>query len=174
MIMDLVDSKTQWRTIDDVVMGGVSNSTIEIADGVATFSGVVSLENNGGFASVRTLPADHDLASFDGLMLRLRGDGKRYAFRLRTTDEFDGVSYQIMIQPPAGEWTDIVVRFSDFEPVFRGRRVAGHPPLDPSRVKTLGFLISGGQAGNFRLDIQSVRGWDDSASGGEAPAEGSG
>ncbi len=97
--------------------------------------------------------------------MHLRGDGKGYAFRLRTTSDFDGVSYQVLVQPPAREWTDVVVRFADFEPVFRGRRVSGHPPLDPGRIKTFGFLISQKQDGRFELDVGSIRGWVDPTKG---------
>lgn len=177
MIFDFETPDREWRTINDGVMGGVSNSTMSVTDGVASFSGIVSLENNGGFASVRSLPADHDLGEFDGVALRLRGDGKRYAFRLRTTDRFDGPSYQAMIEPGAGEWSELVIRFGQFEPVYRGRPVPGYEPLDPSRVKTFGFLISDKQEGEFRLDIDWIRGWKapgDPPSSGEAPADGSG
>ncbi len=160
MIVDFKTPNGEWRTINDGVMGGVSSSTMSISDGVATFSGVVSLENNGGFASVRSLPAGHELGGFDGVVLRLRGDGKRYAFRLRTTDRFDGPSYQAMIRPEADVWSELVIPFGEFEPVYRGRPVPGHEPLDPSRVRTFGFLISGKQEGEFRLDIEWIRGWN--------------
>lgn len=175
MIFDFKTPDAGWRTINDVVMGGVSNSAMSVADGVASFSGVVSLDNNGGFASVRSLPGDHDLAEFDGLALRLRGDGKRYAVRLRTTDRFDGPSYQAMIEPDAGEWSELVIRFGEFEPVYRGRPVPGYEPLDPSRVRTFGFLISDKQEGPFRLDIDWIRGWkasEDAPPSGDAPADG--
>ena len=72
-----------------------------LEDGVGVFRGVVSLENGGGFASVRSEPQDHDLSTFDGLVLKVRGDGKRYRFRLRTSRAFDGVSYQAPLEPAA-------------------------------------------------------------------------
>lgn len=159
MIADFQSSELGWQTIDDVVMGGASRSRLEIADGVATFSGAVSLENNGGFASVRSIPAEHDLSRFDGVVLKVRGDGHRYGFRLRTTNAFDGVSYQAEIEPPAEEWSEVVIPFEDFEPVFRGRRVASAPALEPANVRTMGLIIAGKQAGPFRLDIQWIAGW---------------
>jgi NADH dehydrogenase [ubiquinone] 1 alpha subcomplex assembly factor 1 len=46
-----------WRAIDDVVMGGVSRSTLQRhAPGIASFSGIVSLDRGRGFASVRSQP----------------------------------------------------------------------------------------------------------------------
>jgi monofunctional biosynthetic peptidoglycan transglycosylase len=88
----------------------------------------------------------------------VKGDGKRYGVRLRTTAAFDGVSYQTVIQPEAGEWREITLPFTGFQPVFRGRRVPDAPPLDRSRVKTLGLIIAEKQAGPFRLEIEWIRG----------------
>lgn len=142
-----------WSSIDDSVMGGVSSSGMMIENRVGVFSGTVSLANNGGFASVRTLPASYGLAAHDSLVVQVRGDGRRYKIRLRTTDSFDGVSYQASIDPPAGRWTEIEVPFTDFVPVWRGRRVADYEALDAARIRTFGLLISDNQAGPFRLEI---------------------
>jgi monofunctional biosynthetic peptidoglycan transglycosylase len=152
MVVDFSSGSEPWASIDDVVMGGVSTSEMVLADGYASFQGTVSFENNGGFASVRSRPDRHDLSTCDGLVLKVRGDGRRYGFRLRTSASFDGVSYQAELAPPAGEWQEVRLPFEAFGPVFRGRRVADHPPLDPAEIRTLGILIAR-QKGPFRLDI---------------------
>jgi monofunctional biosynthetic peptidoglycan transglycosylase len=157
VIVDFASENEAWPSIDDVVMGGVSESAMTVADGVAVFSGEVSFDSNGGFASVRSRPGERDLSAFAGLVLEVRGDGKRYGFRLRTDAAFDGVSYQAVLEPPAGEWVEVTIPFTDFEPVYRGRRVAGHPALDPARITTLGLIISR-QEGPFRLELRSIRG----------------
>jgi monofunctional biosynthetic peptidoglycan transglycosylase len=161
MIIDFQARTEPWRNIDDVVMGGLSSSEMVIEDGVAVFRGDVSLDNYGGFASVRSESAEHDLSAFDGLVLRVRGDGKRYKVRLRTTGAFDGPSYQTTIEPAPGEWQEIAIPFRDFEAVFRGRRLPDHPPLDPGEVKTFGLLIADKQAGPFRLEIEWIGGYTD-------------
>jgi monofunctional biosynthetic peptidoglycan transglycosylase len=155
-IIDFARGDATWPNINDGVMGGVSSGQMVATDGFATFRGTVSFDNNGGFSSVRSPAVIHDLSAFDGLVLRVRGDGKRYAFRLKTDASFDGVSYQVEIEPPAGEWTEITVRFTDFIPVYRGRVVPDHPRLDPSRIATFGLLISR-QEGPFKIDIASIR-----------------
>jgi monofunctional biosynthetic peptidoglycan transglycosylase len=157
MIVDFSAGATGWPSIDDSVMGGVSQSSMKVISGVGVFSGMVSFDNNGGFASVRSRPERRDLSAYSGLLLRVRGDGKRYGFRLRTDDAFDGVSYQAVLHPLAGEWTEVALKFADFEPVYRGRRVARHPALDPSRITTMGLIISR-QEGPFRLEIESILG----------------
>ncbi len=156
MIVDFASGSESWPNIDDAVMGGVSSSEMVVEEGHASFRGLVSFDNNGGFASVRSRPQVRDLSAFDGLVLRVRSDGKSYGFRIRTTASFDGVSYQVVLAPPAGEWIDVSVPFSDFVPVWRGRTVAGHPKLDPAKVTTFGLIISR-QEGPFRLDISNIR-----------------
>lgn len=79
---NLVDQN--WYVLNDDVMGGVSISSLDYnKDGYATFSGKVSLENNGGFASVRCVTGIVKVQPKGKVILRLKGDGKRYQFRLR-------------------------------------------------------------------------------------------
>jgi hypothetical protein len=116
-----------WRPVDDVVMGGVSSSTFEPAGpGIARFRGSVSLERNGGFASVRT------------------------------SDAFDGIQYQARFTAPAGTWTDVRLAVDAFVPTFRGRRVPLVPALDPARVRALGLMVSDKQAGAFALLVDRI------------------
>lgn len=146
-----------WYAVDDVVMGGVSRSGFDLPEpGIARFSGRVSLENGGGFASVRTPPGDWDTAGVTAFVLRVRGDGRRYKFNIRNADGFDGVQYQAGFTPPAGEWTEIRLPVASFVPTFRGRTLAGVPPLDPAEVRALGFMVSEKQAGPFELLIDRI------------------
>lgn len=146
-----------WRPVDDVVMGGVSSSTFEQAGpGIATFRGKVSLENFGGFASVRTPPRDWGTAGAKAFLLRVRGDGKAYKFTVRTGDAFDGIQYQARFAAPAGAWTDARLPVDEFVPTFRGRRVPFAPALDPAKVRALGLMVSDKQAGPFALLVDRI------------------
>ena len=154
---DDVAEAASWRPVDDVVMGGVSRSAFDLAEaGIARFSGKVSLEYNGGFASVRTPPRDWDTAGAKAFVLRARGDGHAYKFTLRTGDGFDGIQYQARFAPPAGEWTDVRLAVESFVPTFRGRVLNDSPPLDPARVRALGLMISDRQAGPFELLVDRI------------------
>lgn len=159
MIFDFRAGAEPWRSIDDVVMGGRSSSEMVVSDGIAVFRGEVSLANNGGFASVRSDLGELDLSAFTGLVLRVRGDGKHYKLRLRTTTAFDGVSYQAPLEPAAGDWQELAVPFTAFEAVFRGRRLPDHEALEPAEVKSIGLMIKDGQAGPFRLEIEWIQGY---------------
>ncbi|MEJ2684992.1 MAG: CIA30 family protein [Candidatus Sulfobium sp.] len=153
--------KERWEPLNDVVMGGRSEGGMSVADGAAVFTGRVSLENSGGFASVRSLPQEFDLTGYDGLIVEVRGDGRRYRLRLKTDDDFEGFAYQAtFFTDPAG-WTEARLSFEEFFPVFRGRLVDGAPGLDPSRIRRVGFMIADRQEGPFRLEIREVKAYSE-------------
>lgn len=145
-----------WNVINDGVMGGVSTSQFTHRIDKVVFSGVVSLQNNGGFASVRSAPEPLDLSAFQGIVLRVRGDGKVYKFNLRTDNSRNSINYRHAFETKAGEWITVELPFADFQPSFRGRIVTEAPPLDTTIIVTLGFLIADRQQGPFRLEIKTI------------------
>jgi len=157
-----------FAPIDDVVMGGRSWSRAEGADGALRFTGEVSLEQGGGFASIRSRPRPVDLSGCAGLTITARGDGRRYKVNLRTDEAFDGVTWQALLELPAGAWRTVTLPFAAFEPRFRGRAVPAAGPLDPSRLATLGFLVGDRQAGPFRLEVARVEGAREAGTAGRA------
>ena len=156
---------TRWRAINDDVMGGVSRGHLHMEHGIGVFSGETSLENNGGFASVRREPEAFDLSETAGLLLRVRGDGRRYQLRLRTDRLFDGGAYRALFQPAAGEWQQLALPWHEFEAVFRGRRLEDAPPFDPGAIQQVGLLIADRTAGPFRLEVD----WLDAMDRDETP-----
>jgi NADH dehydrogenase [ubiquinone] 1 alpha subcomplex assembly factor 1 len=159
VLLDFGDDEeiTQWMAVNDVVMGGMSVSAFEPAGpGIARFRGTVSLENSGGFASVRTSPRRWNSSGASAFVLRVLGDGHAYKFTVRTDDGFDGVQYQSRFTPPAGAWYEARLPVESFAATFRGRIVPGSRPLDPARVRALGLMISDKQAGPFELLVDWI------------------
>ena len=144
-----------WRAIDDVVMGGVSDSEFVATEEGAAFAGTVSLKQGGGFASVRAPEGTWALDDASGLRLRLKGDGKRY-WLTTYTDAGGSISYRAPLEPPE-HWSTLSVSFDALTPYRRGTEVSGAPPFDPADLRTLGFLIADKQAGPFRLGVQWIR-----------------
>lgn len=156
-VFDTPAATQQWQAINDGVMGGVSVSRLRFDPaGYAVFEGDVSLENNGGFASVRAAAVDLGCADTVAYVLTVFGDGRTYKLNLRTDTGFDGVTYQAAFAPVPGRWTRSVLPLAAFEPRFRGRLVPGAPPLRPETVKQMGLLISDKQAGAFRLMVKTI------------------
>ncbi len=141
-----------WFVVNDGVMGGRSSSDMEIsAHGTGPFAGRLSLENNGGFASVRTV-VDSDLSSFQALVFRVRGDGRTYRVRLRT----DGIAYRAEFDTEPNEWITVALPFDRFVPTFRGYVPRDAPPLNRTAIRQLGFLIGDKRQGPFRLEVERV------------------
>lgn len=154
---DTPASTRNWRAINDGVMGGASVSRLRFDSAAyAVFEGEVSLENNGGFASVRASDLDLGCADTVAYVLTVWGDGRTYKLNLRTDTGFDGVTYQAGFMPAPGRWTQTVLPLAAFEPRFRGRLVPAAPALCPEAVRQVGLLISGQQAGAFRLMVKTI------------------
>ncbi|WP_282041636.1 CIA30 family protein [Halomonas alimentaria] len=143
----------RWRAINDAVMGGVSRGGLHAENGIGVFGGETSLENNGGFASVRRDPEAFDLHEHPGLQLYVRGDGRRYQLRLYTDQLPQGAAYRASFQPSTGQWQRVALSWHAFEAMFRGRRLPEVPALDPSRITQVGLMIVDRQAGPFRLEV---------------------
>lgn len=152
---DAAESST-WSAVNDGVMGGLSEGGPDIRDGVLHFSGNLSLENNGGFSSIRR-PIDLDLSARDGIRLRVRGDGRSYQLRLQTDSRYyqRPVAYSATFPTDDGEWLEVDVPFGRFEAGFRGRKLDGYR-LDPGKIELIGILLGDKKPGPFHLEVDWV------------------
>lgn len=150
------DAAKAWHAIDDRVMGGVSRSTLRHDPaGHAVFEGIVSLAHNGGFASVRSAPADRGHPDTQAVFIEARAAGQRFKLSLLTDDGFDSLNYQATFTPSA-DWQTLSLPLSNFRPSFRGREVPSAPPLNAGRIRQVGLTIAERQAGPFALDIRRI------------------
>jgi hypothetical protein len=158
-----------WGSLDDVVMGGVSESSLSLTDGGALFSGRVSTDNSGGFVSVRSRNFEPvlDLSRYSGIELYLQGDGQRYKFFIRDSEGWDSVAYSYAFDTVADEWMAIKIPFSEMVPVFRAKSVRDAPPLQRDRLRSFQLMLSKFEwdgalnprfrTGAFRLTVQSIK-----------------
>jgi Complex I intermediate-associated protein 30 (CIA30) len=157
-----------WGALDDVVMGGVSASSLQIQEGAALFTGIVSTANSGGFASIRTRNFEPplNLAGHSGLELRVKGDGQRYKFLIRDEDSWDSLAYAYSFDTVANQWTTVRIPFNLMVPVFRAKTVNDGKSLNAAQIRSLQLMLSkfeynGAlnphfQAGEFRLFVQTI------------------
>ena len=147
-----------WRVVNDGVMGGLSQSQMWLTgENTAIFQGRVSLDNYGGFASVRAVKSSYKTSGHTGIRLRVKGDGRNYKLRLRTNNRFDGASYGSEFSTQQGKWTVVDIPFAGMVPAFRGRILTEYPPVDPAQVQQLGLLISNKVAEPFRLEVDWIK-----------------
>tara|TARA_R110000868_G_scaffold321556_1_gene582562 strand:+ start:2389 stop:2889 length:501 start_codon:yes stop_codon:yes gene_type:complete len=145
---------SNWRIVDDVVMGGRSNGdfTINKAEN-GLFHGKVSLENNGGFSMVQYRFDTKDVSNYSKVLIKLKGDGKAYQFRVKS-DNNDSHSY-ISSFETTSEWQTIEVPFNSMYPAFRGRKLnIGN--YTGKQMEGIAFLIGNKKAEAFELEIDSI------------------
>ena len=148
---------SEWASIDDRVMGGISRSEMREVDGKYIFTGNVSLENNGGFASVRSLIAlDNSIDGRAQVRIKVKGDGHRYQLRFRTSKSFDGIAYAVAFDTDKNEISELSFQLQDFVSVWRGRYVPQAPKLRWQDVNQIGFMITDKQQGSFKLEVQTI------------------
>ncbi|MFT7356122.1 MAG: NADH dehydrogenase [ubiquinone] 1 alpha subcomplex assembly factor 1 [Pseudoalteromonas distincta] len=149
------NANARWYVVNDSVMGGISNSQVLYENDNLVFTGNVSLANNGGFASIRTL-LDVQSQDITKIMLRVKGDGQTYQLRLRTNEYMDGAAYTRSFSTTKNEWLNIEFLPEDFQLTYRGRLLEQQPTINFKDVKQLGFMIAGKQAGEFRLEVEKI------------------
>jgi len=163
------DLKETWGAVDDVVMGGVSESSIRLIDNAALFTGIVSTANSGGFVSVRTRNFDPplNLAQYKGIELRVKGDGQRYKFILRSEAKWDGISYCYSFDTEKDSWINVRVPFEALIPVFRAKTLQDAPAFDPSHIYALQLMLTKFEydgelnprftPGGFALQVETIK-----------------
>jgi monofunctional biosynthetic peptidoglycan transglycosylase len=159
-LLDFVgpDAAQKWQAVNDGVMGGVSEGRFKItADKTMEFSGRLSLDNNGGFASVRTKPTDFDIKSGDALVVRVKGDGREYVLNIYTKSRRMAFSYRAPLPTTRDEWTEVSVPLGEFIPTAFGNRVKGMGPVEPDQINSLGFMLSDKKPGPFKLEVDWVK-----------------
>lgn len=147
-------SMQQWSIEDDVVMGGRSDGSFRVDEsGYGVFEGDVSLENNGGFSSVINRHERISVNENSKFILRVKGDGKRYQFRIKRSQR-DYQSY-VTYFDTNGKWQDIEIAVSELYPNYRGNRLNG-PNFNHDYFEVTRFFIGNKEPQSFRLLIDEV------------------
>jgi NADH dehydrogenase [ubiquinone] 1 alpha subcomplex assembly factor 1 len=140
---------------NDTVMGGLSSSHVSKSKQSVDFSGLVSLDNNGGFASVEfVLLTELEQASVCKLIVK--GDGQRYQLRFKTADLQYGEAYIAEFTTQKDQISQHVFKVDDFRIGFRGRTVHNGPALNLAKVEKVGILIADKQQGQFDISLHSI------------------
>jgi hypothetical protein len=151
---DLKSDLKNWRVVNDGVMGGQSESKFYLnLEGEGTFEGTVSLENNGGFCSVKYVFDSINLKRFTHICLRVKGDGKKYQCRVKSSRD-DHHSYVYPFQTNT-DWQIIEIPLAEMYPVFRGRKLE-IPNYDDSNLEEIAFLIGNKKEEVFQLLINRI------------------
>jgi monofunctional biosynthetic peptidoglycan transglycosylase len=151
------DAAKSWVNVNDGVMGGVSDGRFKITDDTTMeFYGTLSLENNGGFTSVRSRPTNVKLKAGDSLAVRVRGDGREYSMSLYVPRDTGRYSFRQTFKTKKDEWIEVGLPVEKFFATWRGR-VFQNQKLDPNKVNSVGFHLGDKKAGPFKLEVDWIK-----------------
>lgn len=143
-----------WEIENDAVMGGKSYSELTRSEeGNAVFSGSISLENNGGFASMQYHFAPKEISGYKKAVIRLKGDGKEYQFRIKA--DLDEKASYVFSFKTSGDWQTLEIPLNQMEPIFRGKKL-DKPNFKSDKLEEIRFMIANGKAEDFRLEIDRI------------------
>ncbi|MFM7202726.1 MAG: CIA30 family protein [Myxococcota bacterium] len=148
----------RWYAVNDDVMGGISQGNFSLVEpGEALFSGTLSLENNGGFSTVRSRARSwSELDGNAGLSIKVKGDGRTYSFFVQTSKQQDVLVYEVPFKTVAGEWITLDFGFELFRVNYMGWNPSGYQALEPRKIQKFGFMLNDGQQGPFALEVDWI------------------
>lgn len=150
------DHFERWQINNDTVMGGVSQSQIkQNQQQELLFTGNVSLDNNGGFASTESR-FKHQISAASALTIAVKGDGKVYQLRLKTPQLSYGEAYVANFTTQADTVTEHTFTATNFTVSFRGRVINNAPTLNLLEIERIGFLVAQKQQGPFAIELTSI------------------
>ncbi|CAM9709771.1 unnamed protein product [Scytosiphon promiscuus] len=172
-----------WQPLDDVIMGGRSSSAWQKAAGegeadnqsgkaFGRWAGTLVTEG-GGFCGTVIKNMPFDATGFDGVRVRVRGDGSRYKFRLKPNTELDNTAerqYQAAFDTVKGQWIEVDLPFESFVAVKRNYVDYKAPRVNEGpaggKMLSLGLVLSRFgfneypnpkyPVGDFQLDLEEI------------------
>jgi hypothetical protein len=153
----IMKTENKWRIVNDGVMGGLSSSTVSVNDDKIIFTGTVSLENNGGFASLRSPVKDYNFEKFSGIEIKIKGDGKRYSISMKETTYFSGYFYTSTFETKKDEWVTIRIPFEQFKLYYFGKETKSGKKIPLNNIKEISLLIGDKQEGDFTAEIDYIK-----------------
>lgn len=146
-----------WRAVNDGVMGGRSQGVLQLKEEGLHFTGNISLENNGGFASIRSTEQEWDLSGVDTISLKYRNSGLPFALSLYDSRLFYEPNYRYSLPLTGGDWNVIHLPLDDFRQYRLGRPTGGDfPAAVRSEIIRLGFINAGQEPGTFLLEVSYI------------------
>jgi NADH dehydrogenase [ubiquinone] 1 alpha subcomplex assembly factor 1 len=140
-----------WFVVLDGVMGGRSKAEFEQTENSA-------VDNNGGFASIRTPFSGFDLSGFKQVTIRYRSTGQQFAMSLSNYKRFYKPKYKQALPNTNNEWSTLTLKLDEFYKVRLGTKLEGAPSQeDLAEVIRLGLISDEKKASAFQLELDFIR-----------------
>ncbi|CAM9476080.1 unnamed protein product [Discosporangium mesarthrocarpum] len=97
-----------------------------------------------------------DLELFQGMEMRMRGDGRKYEVNVEVLTTIPDDMYQGYLHLPPGEWVTVSLPFERLLLTGRGQIRLYQRSLDWAKLHSIGFSVADGEEGPFQLDVAWV------------------
>ncbi len=147
-----------WGIINDGVMGGRSEGAAYLTNSSVVFTGTISLENNGGFSSLRAPYSRMDLSNYSEVEIRYKSSGVKKAFSIENDRRWWKPTYKVLLDSTGDEWKTMTVQLTDFEEYEIGRNTGNQLSEDQlDEMIRIGFITTEKKAGSFSLEIDYIQ-----------------
>ena len=145
----------KWEFITDQVMGGVSEGKVEYFKedeiSYARMTGIVSLENNGGFIQIRK-KMDFSLSKeIKSLKIQVRGNNQEYFIHIRTSGTILPWQYYQAPFIATDKWETQDVKLIEFK--RSGIMLA--KKINPKNIKSIAIVAYGKEHEAF-IDVNNI------------------
>jgi len=152
-------SGDDWRIVNDGVMGGLSKSNTTLSENSMVFKGEIRLENNGGFASMRTLITAGVLTRCKTVSIRYKSNhtDRTFGVSLKNSQQYYIPYYKHTFSSKTTEWETITINLSDFKHYRISEIIGNNMPITAlDDIYNMALIISDKKAGPFEIEIDYI------------------
>jgi len=147
----------KWQVINDGVMGGLSEGNAKLTENSILFKGEVSLDNNGGFSSLRRVFSSKDLSAFDEVKIRYKSSGISLAFTIAVSQRWYVPNYKMSLPSTSSEWKTATMKLTDFRKHYIGKPMNETLKKEVlSDIVRIGFITDEKKYGDFEFEIDYI------------------
>ena len=146
------------QALTDDIIGGNSKSKIFISDDKEIiFNGEVSTKlGEKSYAAFKTpIISIEDSNEYNGVCIKIMGDGKKYRLVIRTTFKEDSIYFHRIFMTKPHEWQTHYIAFDEFKAYYKYIRIPALK-INKTKMKSMGIMISDDQHGHFHLAVSDI------------------
>jgi NADH dehydrogenase [ubiquinone] 1 alpha subcomplex assembly factor 1 len=153
------DKTRDWVLITDNVMGGLSKSEIIYNANSILLKGDISLDNFGGFSSIRTKFSQLDLSQYEGVKIKFKSTKQHFAFTLENSQNWTRPNYKNNFHSNKdGTWMVATLYFKDFQENVIGQPTGKQLNLEKlKKIVRIGIITTKKEEGPFSLEVDYIR-----------------
>jgi len=147
-----------WAVVNDGVMGGKSESTVQLLSNSILFKGNISLRNNGGFASLRNEGHKLNISQCKSVTIKFRTNtNRKFSFRLSNSDWFYKPFFKHEFSSSTPDWETVTLLLADFKEYTINGETGNKLTSDNMKKEMrIGIILYDKQEGSFEIEIDYI------------------